>query len=116
MRTKQNFSRRNQPVACRMCGKLTTWSDVNGFVGLALCKPCFDAATLENGHFDGAHEVYPQRDCPHCIEKQKQQARAATLAGDYERQGAALRVLEQIWGDHAAAQAFYTELEGLRRG
>jgi len=66
MRTKQKFSRRNQPVECRMCKKLTTWSDSNGYAGLALCKACFEEASLENEHFDGYHAETPHKACPHC--------------------------------------------------
>lgn len=65
-RRKQNFSRFNQPVACRMCGKKTTWSDANGYAGLALCRVCFDAATMENAHLDGNHAEKPDMDCPLC--------------------------------------------------
>jgi len=67
MKTKrQNFGRFNQPVACRMCGKNTTWSEANGYCGLDLCRDCFEAASLENEHFDGHHANQPHADCPHC--------------------------------------------------
>ena len=62
----KNFSRHNQPVACRSCGKLTTWSEANGYGGLGLCGPCFDEASLENEHFDGHHQDAPHKGCKHC--------------------------------------------------
>jgi hypothetical protein len=56
MKTKRNtFSRFNQPVPCRMCGKSTTWSEANGNHGLDLCGPCFERAGLENDHLDNGH-------------------------------------------------------------
>jgi hypothetical protein len=51
------FSRHNQPVACRSCGKKTTFSEVNGNVGLDLCQKCFDAAGAENERLDGHAKV-----------------------------------------------------------
>lgn len=63
-----SFSRFNQPKACRMCGKLTTWSEANGYCGLGLCRPCFDAATIQNEHFDGYHQDAPKASCPLCQE------------------------------------------------
>lgn len=68
-RRKQNFSRFNQPVACRMCGKSTTWSDANGHAGLALCKDCFEEASLENEHNDGYHVTHKHPACPQCAAK-----------------------------------------------
>jgi len=61
------FSRRNQPVACRVCGKKTTWSEANGNSDLALCHKCFDAASTENEHFDGHHQEAPLATCPLCV-------------------------------------------------
>jgi len=66
MTKRAQFSRRNQPVKCRICGKLTTWSDVNGNRGLDLCKDCFDRATLDNEHYDGHHEGAPNGSCRLC--------------------------------------------------
>lgn len=71
--TKQKFSRFNQPIACRMCGKSTTWSEVNGNSGLELCRACFEKATLENEHYDGYHEQ-PHANCQLCIQGQKEGA------------------------------------------
>ena len=56
---KVKFSRTNQPVSCRMCGKKTTWSEVQGNVGLDLCRTCNEEALLENEHLDGHHN--PER-------------------------------------------------------
>jgi hypothetical protein len=64
---KANFSRYNQPVACRMCGKKTTWSEANGNCGLDLCRKCFDQATMDNEHYDGYHET-PNTGCRLCKE------------------------------------------------
>jgi ribosomal protein S14 len=69
---RKNFSRYNQPKVCRLCGKLTTYSEVSGHHGLDLCRVCFDEATLENEHFDGHHEDEPKAGCVHC---QKPEAR-----------------------------------------
>lgn len=66
MTTRAKFTRFLQPVTCHSCGKRTTWSDANGNIGLDLCKDCFDAATLENAHFDGYHEGAPDAACKHC--------------------------------------------------
>jgi hypothetical protein len=52
MKAARKFDRFNQPVRCRMCSKLTTFSEVNGYVGLDLCGPCFDAAGAENEVLD----------------------------------------------------------------
>lgn len=66
MTKRQNFSRWNQPVHCRMCGKLTTWSGASGKGGLELCKACFDQATLDNEHYDGYHAETPHAGCALC--------------------------------------------------
>jgi hypothetical protein len=58
------FSRFNQPVPCRMCGKLTL-ENVNGCIGLELCAPCQEAAGLENEHSDVGHDT-PVPNCPTC--------------------------------------------------
>jgi hypothetical protein len=73
--TKAKFSRWNQPVPCRMCGKQTTWSEANGYAGLDLCEKCFDRATLENAHVDGYHKEGRDgfaADCRMCWEEKKQ--------------------------------------------
>ena len=70
-RPRNRLSRWNQPEPCRMCGKLTTWSEVNGHCGLGLCQGCFDKATTENAHLDGYHAADadgPDPDCPLCKE------------------------------------------------
>jgi hypothetical protein len=66
MTKRQRFGRFNQPVACRMCGRRTTWSDVNGYRGLALCEACFEQASLENEHHDGHHQDQPHPACALC--------------------------------------------------
>jgi len=65
MANRGRFSSFNQPVKCRVCGKLTTES-VNGALGLALCGPCQDEAGLENEHADGHHEIVQCAACPDC--------------------------------------------------
>lgn len=70
--SKANFSRFNQPVACRLCGKKTTWSEANGNHGLDLCRACFEAATLENDHHDNGHEQIVDG-CPVCAEHPRPQ-------------------------------------------
>ena len=62
---RHRFSRRNQPVKCRMCGKLTT-SDHLGVVALDLCRACNEQALTENSHYDGSHEERPEASCPLC--------------------------------------------------
>jgi hypothetical protein len=47
------------------------------------------------------------------IEQLKEQAREATLARDWDRQGLIMSELEKLWDDNEAAKAFYTELEAL---
>lgn len=64
---RQNFSRFNQPVQCRSCDRMTTWSDSNGYHGLDLCKTCFDAASMENEHNDGYHADKPNNGCKQCM-------------------------------------------------
>lgn len=56
------FSRHNQPVKCRLCGKVTAHGDHSG---AELCKPCYDAAGLENEHNDYGH-TSPVKGCPAC--------------------------------------------------
>jgi hypothetical protein len=68
---RQTFSRYNQPRHCRICGKLTTWSEANGHGGLDLCQKCFDAATIQNEHYDGYHNDVPKADCPLCRKEVK---------------------------------------------
>jgi hypothetical protein len=71
---KAKFGRFNQPVPCRSCGKLTTWSEANGNCGLDLCQACYDDATLENAHFDGYHTADRDgfaADCKHCVAEAK---------------------------------------------
>ena len=68
---QQNFSRFNQPVPCRGCSKLTTWSEANGNGGLDLCKDCFEAASMDNEHWDGYH-TEPKADCRLCAQEGKQ--------------------------------------------
>ena len=68
------LSRWNQPKPCHACGKLTTWSESNGYAGLGLCEACFDAAGIENAHLDGYHEPDrdgPDPDCPFCQKEGK---------------------------------------------
>lgn len=62
---RANFSRFNQPKPCGICGKSTTWSEANGNIGLDLCRACYEAATLDNEHYDGYHET-PNADCRLC--------------------------------------------------
>lgn len=64
-RTHQRFSRHNQPCKCRMCGKTTT-KNVDGCLYIQLCRPCYEAAGLENEHSDGYHANTPHPDCPDC--------------------------------------------------
>lgn len=62
---RQQFSRHNQPVTCRCCGKLTT-ERVQGTYGLDMCAVCIDSAGVENEHQDGHHERGTRGDCPLC--------------------------------------------------
>jgi hypothetical protein len=64
-RKMANFSRFNQPQKCHACGKLSTWSEANGYGGLNLCRECFDRATLQNDHFDNGHAEV-KAGCPEC--------------------------------------------------
>jgi hypothetical protein len=62
MANRNKFSRFNQPVTCKGCGKRTT--DRTGG-GTELCRRCYDEAGLENEHQDGGH-TEPHPDCPMC--------------------------------------------------
>lgn len=62
---KQGFSRHNQPVPCKVCGKLTT-EIVGGHIGLEMCGKCIDQSGLENEHADGYHDDAPNAECPDC--------------------------------------------------
>lgn len=57
------FSRDRQPKPCVSCGRNTT-----GPIGVAsdtrLCSACYDAAGLQNEHWDGHHEG---RSVPGCL-------------------------------------------------
>ena len=66
--TPRRFSRTNQPVKCKACGKLTT-QDVDG-AGLSLCRRCYEEAGLENEHQDGLHDAAPVKGCPACEEEE----------------------------------------------
>jgi hypothetical protein len=61
------FSKVNQPVACRGCGKTTN----AGSNGLDLCAKCFDEAGLENEHQDGMHDGESAEGCPFCAKTAK---------------------------------------------
>ena len=63
------FSSLNNLVNCRMCGKLTH-SDVDGCIGLDLCRPCYEEAGAENAHNDthcGPESYKPE--CHWCQEE-----------------------------------------------
>lgn len=62
----KRFTRFTQPEKCRMCGKLTTWSDASGHTGLGLCRACFDVATMDNAHYDGDHAGRAEPGCRLC--------------------------------------------------
>jgi hypothetical protein len=68
MRSRK-FSKFVQPKPCRLCGKRTTWSDVHGYIGLDLCKACFEDATAENDHLDNHDE--PVVGCRYCAAEKK---------------------------------------------
>lgn len=61
------FSSTNKIAKCRVCGKLTH-SSINGDMSIELCRPCYDAAGVENEHLDGHHEGSPKKGCPNCSE------------------------------------------------
>lgn len=70
---RKNFSRFTQPVACKVCGKLTTY---DGGSGLEMCRECEEDSYTENAHLDGLHDdkedVQYKDDiqyCPMCDEK-----------------------------------------------
>jgi hypothetical protein len=65
----KKFSRLRQPKPCRVCGKLTTGPV--GIIGIDLCVPCYDAAGIENEHYDGYHTHTPHPDCPLCMNSVK---------------------------------------------
>jgi len=58
----RRFSRGNQPVKCRACGKLTN----DGGSGLELCPPCEDWSLWENSHNDNDHKAKSEPDCLLC--------------------------------------------------
>lgn len=55
----------NKLVTCRSCGK-RTHSDIDGYSGLDLCRPCREAAEWENAHSDNGHDEAPVDGCPVC--------------------------------------------------
>ena len=59
------FSRMNRLVKCCVCGKLTN-SEINGQIGIELCRKCNDEALMENEHSDGYHETNSREDCADC--------------------------------------------------
>ena len=61
---RQRFSRFNQPIKCRGCGKLTT-ERVAGTYGLDMCQVCIREAELENEHLDTGHAERVEG-CPTC--------------------------------------------------
>jgi hypothetical protein len=66
MKNNGTFRRgRNVLVRCRICGKLTH-SNLDGCIGLDLCRPCRESAECENEHSDGHHQDAPRADCPLC--------------------------------------------------
>lgn len=70
------------------------------------CELCNDPETEPSPTMDAL--------CESKVEAMKMAAHAATLAGDFDKQGKVIRDLDRLWSDHKAAQAFYTELEKLR--
>jgi hypothetical protein len=57
------FSRWVQPKKCVICGKLTTYSAMQGN-DCPQCERCYNAGGIENEHLDGGHSEDPQ--CPIC--------------------------------------------------
>jgi hypothetical protein len=47
----REFSRRNQPIECRNCGKITHM-ECGNVVSIDLCPVCLEMSELENGHND----------------------------------------------------------------
>jgi hypothetical protein len=64
--SRARFSRHNQPVKCRGCGKTTT-EVVRGCIGLDLCAKCQKEAEAENMHSDESHEGSVE-ECASCQE------------------------------------------------
>jgi hypothetical protein len=62
------FSRHNQPITCRSCGKRTT-QEVQGTT-TELCARCLRESDLENEHND-EHFQGPVAGCPWCEKAQK---------------------------------------------
>lgn len=59
------FNKRNQPVKCSNCGKLT--AENSGIISDSpLCPACLALADLENEHLDGYHRDAPHADCKAC--------------------------------------------------
>lgn len=61
----RKFSRRNQPVECRCCGKITHM-ECGSIVGIDLCPACLEQSELENSCSDNCHtEINSEiRKCP----------------------------------------------------
>jgi len=64
-RNTGKLSHLNRMVDCRSCGK-RTHSDVDGCMGLDLCRPCYEYAGWENQHSDENHAANPHAACPVC--------------------------------------------------
>ena len=65
MPKRTSFSSLNTLATCRDCGK-RTHSSIDGCVDVRLCRSCFDAAGMENAHFDGHHTDEADADCKYC--------------------------------------------------
>lgn len=68
----------NTVVECRGCGK-KTHSSIDGCLDLDLCRKCYDAANMENAHFDGHHADAAHPDCEHCIDAAAKSAPAPVV-------------------------------------
>jgi hypothetical protein len=77
-RTYQQFGGHNRLTNCRVCGK-RTHSSIDGNVGIALCRACYEDAGMENEHSDGHHDDAPHPDCTDC--QYAAQAKEAPAAG-----------------------------------
>lgn len=104
---RNRFSRLNQPVKCRGCGKTTT-TRVQGVVGLDLCAPCQDSAGLENEHGDNDGQHFgceatggKHPDCPDCQAEARARASAEAAAALTDDQIRALRAAALELGDYA---------------
>lgn len=67
-RNGSRFEKGSGCYPCLVCKKLTRSTGRGDNENVNLCAACYDAAGIENEHYDGHHQYEPCAQCPLCTE------------------------------------------------